>query len=313
MDMPQSPDWNLIRAFLATAQSGSLTAAAHRLGLTQPTIGRQVAAFEEALGVVLFDRVGRRLILTSAGQSLARHAAQMEAAAAQLGLAAAGFDDTLEGRLSISAGDMAALHVLPPFLADLRRIAPRLAVDILASNSLSDLRRREADIAIRHVRPHEPELIARHLRETEAGLYASPAYLAAHGVPDTIEALTDHSFVGIGDPQIAIGFLAERGIPLAARNFMSGSDDGVVAWQMVRAGLGLGFMDTAMAAHYPDVTRLSVPHPPLRFPVWAVTHRELHHSRRIRLVFDRLCAHIRRDWARLRPFSSEPGSHNSGP
>jgi DNA-binding transcriptional LysR family regulator len=165
-------DWNLARAFCATADAGSLSAAARQLGLTQPTLSRQVAALEAALGVTLFERIGKRLALTDTGLGLVEHARAMALAADAMALAAAGKSQDVSGRVTISATDAVSAYLLPGLVARIRAKAPQITLVIVASDSISDIRRREADIAIRHVRPTEPELIARLVGEMTANFYA---------------------------------------------------------------------------------------------------------------------------------------------
>jgi len=161
-------DWNQLKAFLQTAQTGSLSAAARKLGLTQPTLSRQVACIEQQMGVTLFERVGKAMVLTPTGLDLLEHARAMGTAAEALGLAASGRSQAVGGVVSVSATDVVATHLLPPILQRLRAQAPGIAVEVISSNALSDLQRREADIAIRHVQPEQPELIARLVREARA-------------------------------------------------------------------------------------------------------------------------------------------------
>lgn len=144
-------DWNLARAFCATADAGSLSAAARKIGLTQPTLSRQVAALEDALGVTLFERIGKKLVLTDAGLGLLEHAQAMAAAADAMTLAAAGKVHEIAGRVTVSASDAISAYLLPDIVARIRQQAPQIRLVVVASNSISDLRRREADIAVRHV------------------------------------------------------------------------------------------------------------------------------------------------------------------
>src|SRR5690606_35123456 len=170
------PDWNQMRALLATVQAGSLSGAAKRLGLTQPTLGRQVAALEASLGVTIFERVGRGLVLTEAGAQLVRHLRDMGEAAEKVAMAAAGQSQSIDGVVRVTVSDVYAAHVLPPLLTQLRARAPGLVVEVAAVNSISDLIRREADIAIRHVRPDQDGLIARRCADSAAYIYGAPAY-----------------------------------------------------------------------------------------------------------------------------------------
>ncbi|MEK0162643.1 LysR family transcriptional regulator [Phaeobacter sp. A36a-5a] len=279
-------DWNHIRAFLATAETGSLSAGARKLGLTQPTLSRQVAALEADLGVMLFERPGRRLALTSAGQDLLDHSRRMGAAAEGLSLAASASAQTIEGTIRITASDVVSAYVLPPVLRQIRQRAPRLTIDVVAANDIRDLMRREADIAIRHVRPDQPELIARLVGEARAHFYAAPSYLERRGRPASTKELADHDFVGFADVDRSIDFLAPLGIHLAPENFRIKSSSGLTAWELVKQGFGICPMMEDVAEPTPGIERLLPRLDPIVFPIWLTTHRELHTSRRIRLVFD---------------------------
>lgn len=289
---PQTPDWNHIRAFLATATHGSLSAAARELGLTQPTLSRQVAALEEELGVMLFERVGRTLELTQAGVELLDHTRAMGEAADKFSLVANGQSQAIEGEISITAADVFSSFYLPPILKELREVAPELRIKIVASNNIQDLMRREADIALRHVRPEQPDLIARLVGEPKAHYYASRSYLEKHGTPTKVEDLKDHHFISFGDADEMIGFLNPTGANLTHSNFPVGSKNGIVAWELCRQGFGIAVMENYVA-QASDMVRLLPEAEPFTFPMWLVTHRELHTSRRIRLVFDLMADHLK--------------------
>ena len=281
-------DWNHMRAFAATAELGSLSAAARHLGLTQPTVGRQVAALEDDLGVTLFERVGRGLSLTQSGRDLLPHARTMSEAATRLSLVASRQSQSIDGMVRITASDIFSAYLLPDIVAQIRQVAPKLDVELVATNDLADLLRREADIAIRHVRPDQPDLTARLLCEATAGLYATPKYLRQRGTPQELSDLTAHDFVGFGNIEQAIGYFANVGITVTPENFTTRSANGLVSWQLVRAGFGISPMSSSVARLTPEVVPVLPDMEPIRFPVWLVTHRELHTSRRIRLVFDLL-------------------------
>ena len=288
----ENPDWNHIRAFLATAETGSLSAAARQIGLTQPTLSRQVAALEAELGVLLFERVGRALALTEAGHELLTHSRKMGEAANGLRLAATGQAQSIEGTVRITASDVMSAHVLPPVLHQLRQRAPRLTIDVVAANDIRDLMRREADIAIRHVRPEQPELIARLVQEATARFYAAPSYLERRGRPTSPADLAAHDFVGFADVDRSIAFMAPLGIHLTADNFRIRSTSGLASWELVKQGFGVCPMMDDVAAVTPGVERLLPGMEPLTFPVWLTAHRELSTSRRVRLVFDLLAERL---------------------
>lgn len=281
-------DWNHIRAFLATAETGSLSAAARQLSLTQPTLSRQVAALEGDLGVMLFERIGRSLELTQAGLELLEHTRAMGEAASRIALTASGQAQSIEGRVRITASDIMSAYVLPPVLAQLREAAPMLEIDVVASNDIRDLMRREADIAIRHVRPEQPDLIAKLVQQATGHFYAARSYLDRAGRPETVDDLAKLDVISFGDPERMMQYLAPLGIHLPRNNFRLGSQSGIVAWEYAKQGLGIAPMSDEVGLATPGMEKLLPGMAPIVFPVWLTTHRELHTSRRIRLVFDML-------------------------
>lgn len=281
-------DWNRARAFLVTAEEGSLSAAARALGLAQPTLGRQVAALEEELGVALFERAGRGLTLTPAGLDLLEHVRSMGEAAGRVSLAATGRSQEIAGMVTISAGEAYAAFLLPPILARLRQAHPGIRIEIVATNAMSDLRRREADVAIRNARPSDPELIARKIRDDEARLYAAPRYLQCIGPIHGPEDLSQADFMGFDESSALREALSAAGLTLTRDNFTVLSGSHLVQWECVKQGVGIGLMPAAIGDAEPAVRQVLPDLPPIRFPVWLTAHRELRTSRRIRLVFDLL-------------------------
>lgn len=287
-------DWNRARAFLATAEAGSLSAAARKLALTQPTLSRQVAALEAELGVTLFERIGKKLVLTEAGGSLLEHARAMGEAALAMTFAASGRAQAIEGRVTVSATDGYAAYVLPEILPRIRREAPQVTLLILASNSLSDLQRREADIAIRHVRPEGDTLIGRLVRESTASLYASRSWIARNGHPATLADIAAHDFIGFEQSERFAGFMRGMGTRATVDGFRLVSESSVAVWEMAKRGLGVCLMSREIAARTEGMVGLFPALDAPRFPVWLVTHRELRTSRRIRLVYEILAEELER-------------------
>ncbi|WP_099591236.1 LysR family transcriptional regulator [Paramylibacter kogurei] len=281
-------DWNRARAFLVTAEEGSYSAAARALNMAQPTLGRQVDALERELGVVLFQRIGRGLALTDAGLDLLEHARHMGDHANALALAAAGQSQTIAGTVRISASDVYAAHLLPAIIAKLRKTHPAINLEIIASTNTSDLRRREADIALRNFRPSEPDLIAKKIRDVPARLYATPKYLATIGDPKTPADLSRADFISIDASGMFMRVLNDQGLSLTNHNFPLLCENYLVMWEMVKQGLGIGVLDGNIGDSDPTVTRALPDFPPLMFPIWLVAHRELASSKRIRVVFDLL-------------------------
>ena len=276
-------DWNHIRAFHATAVAGSLSAAARHLGLTQPTLSRQVVALEADLGVTLFDRRGRKLVLNQTGMELVDHIRIMGDAADTLVLAASGRVQEIGGRVCISATDIVAAYILPEIVARIRSEIPQITIAIVASNEISDLHRGEADIAIRHVRPDRPGLVGRHIRDTEASFFASGDWVARNGRPKELADLARPDLMGFDDPRFS-GFLREIGIPIDTADLRIVSESSVAIWEMVKRGMGIAVMLREVADRTPGVVNLLPDAPPIPVPIWLVTHQELETSPRVRMV-----------------------------
>ncbi|MGB0855303.1 MAG: LysR family transcriptional regulator [Pikeienuella sp.] len=287
-------DWNKARAFLVTAEEGSLSAAARALGMAQPTLGRQVDGLEQELGIVLFERVGRGLTLTPSGMELLGHVRAMGDAAGRVSLAALGQSQALEGSISISASETYAAVLLPPIIAKLRIAEPGIQVEIVVANHASDLLRREADIALRHFRSTEPDLIAKKIGMADAILYASPDYVAKLGNPATPYDLRHAEFVNMDRTGGMIKGLNSLGLGLTEANFPLLTESYLVMWELVKQGAAIGILDSHIGDADPDVVRVLPDLEPLSFPIWLVAHRELTTSRRMRRVFDFLVAELKR-------------------
>ena len=281
-------DWNRARAFLVTAEEGSFSAAARALGMAQPTVGRQVSALEEELGVVLFERVGNSLELTAAGLGLVDHVRAMGEAATRVSLAATGQASTIDGSVCITSSELIAAHMLPPIVAGIREAHPGIEVEIVADNQARDLRRREADIAVRNFPPNQPELVARNLGERLAYVYGARTLLERIGPLRTPEDLADAPFLVWDRSDAMMGLLQRLGIPIERLQISVVTENHIVQWEMARCGVGLcivmeevGEADPTMARALPDL-------PPIPVPMWLTSHRELRTSPRIRVVFDHL-------------------------
>lgn len=279
-------DWNRARAFLVTAEEGSLSAAARALNMTQSTLGRQVTALEQELSVSLFEKVGRSLVITPVGLELIEHVRTMGEAANKLSLSASGKSTALEGNVCISAAESMAVLILPPLLVKLRAQQPGIELEIIATNASSDLRRREADIAIRNFQPTHSELIARKLNQSHVYLYATPQYLQKIGNPSGGAELENADFVGLVDNSTYLVALKQIGIEPGANNFPYKTESHLTHWSLVKEGAAIGAMPELIGDKEPLVQRVSDKIPPLPLHTWIVAHRELRTSRRIRTVFD---------------------------
>lgn len=281
-------DWNQVRAFLATIEEGSFSGAARALKTTQPTIGRQISELEGKLGVTLVERSVRGPTLTEAGRDLLDHVRAMAEAATLISIVATGKSQEVTGEVTVTATDLLSASVLPGLLAPIREIAPGVRVRIVASADMQNLTKREADIAIRHVRPDQPDLIARHVGDFRASLYAKSTYLEQAGRPNSPRDVAEFDFVGNADPERLMAPLHSMGIPVRAENFVMSSASGVVAWELTKSGFGVSMQPEVLGDAEPSVEKVLPDFPSLEFPIWLVTHRELQTSRRIRVVFDLL-------------------------
>jgi len=281
-------DWNRARAFLVTAEEGSLSAAAQALGMTQPTVGRQVAALEEELDVLLFDRAGKQLILTPSGLELIDHVRHMSEAASRLSLVASGQSQQLSGEVCISAIELISVHLLPPVVQLIREKYPNISIELVSTDQFSDLGRREADIAIRNARPTHPDLVAKKIGDSNARLYATQAYLDRLSRPITKELLKDANFTSFNRHDGSVASLSPLGLDLTADNFPVVSESMLVQWELTKLGLAAGLMMESIGDKEPSVRRVLEDSDVISFPLWLVAHKELKSSKRIRVVFDLL-------------------------
>lgn len=279
-------DWSQAQAFLATAETGSFSGAAARLGLSQPTVGRHVAALESDLDLLLFDRVGKSLAITDNGLALVEHVKAMQDAADQLGLSALGQDKTIAGPVSVTANDAFCAYILPPIIERIRSAYPEIQIEIISSNEVQDLRQREADIAIRNVEPAHPDLYAKRLRTTKGKLYGATSYLDRLGRPATIKDLNDKAaFIGDTSGRV-LQMLTAMGVSVAPGQFSITANSGVAIWELVKRGAGLAVMFKDLADITPEVEVILPDEISADVPIWLVAHRELKTNARIRVIFD---------------------------
>ena len=285
-------DWALVKSFLAVLDAGSLMGAARRLGAQQPTLSRHVAELEAQLGTPLFERTGRGVVPTLAALAVADAARQMEegALALQRALAAQRSVDT--GTVRIAASQVAAAWLLPPVIKALQAEMPGIAIELVASNQITNLLRREADIAVRMLRPAQSSLIARKLGEVPICAAAHASYLARFGTPRKPQDLLQHRLIGYDrDDTIERGF-ATLGLPLTRSHFVLRTDDQVAYGRLVASAAGIGFIAHYNVRHLPGVVALlpQLAIPPLQ--CWLAVHREIRSNRVIRRAYDFLVAAI---------------------
>ena len=286
------PGWELYRSFLAVIRERSLSGAARALALTQPTIGRHIDALEAALGLALFTRSQAGLDATEGAIALIPHAEAMASAAEALQRVASGAADDDRGTVRITASEMVGTEVLPEGLAAFRQAHPRIVVELVLSNRSEDLLRREADIAVRMVRPTQAALVARKIGIIHLGLHAHPRYVKAHGVPRDMAELSRHPLIGF-DKAPSVRRLDKLGMTVSRDLFAFRCDNDYGQYAALRAGFGIGFCQVALAKRDGLVPVLPAL---IKFElgVWVVMHKDLRSTRRMRLMFDHLAAHLER-------------------
>lgn len=289
MDTPlDSLDWTLLRSFLAVAETGSLSAAARALGSSQPTLGRQIRAIETSLGADLFRRHPKGFDLTETGLALVEPARAMRDAVRQIGLTAAGREQRLEGTVRITASEVVSFHHLPAIVAAIRAAEPQIEIEIVPSDDSRNLLYREADIAIRMYRPTQLDLVTKHLGDVTLSLFAADSYVARRGLPQSPQDLLDHDIVGYdASPQIIEGFRA-AGLAVDRNFFKTRCDDQLVAWELVKAGAGLGFAQRGVGLAEPLVREVTLGLDLPSLPVWLTAHQAMRHTPRIRRVWEML-------------------------
>jgi len=285
-------DWSLLRSFLAVIDAGSLLGASKRLGTYQPTLSRQIQELERQLGVPLFERTGRGLVPTAAALSMVDAARQMAAAAQD---ALAGLRVTAEataGAVRLSASEVVSNYLLPASIAQLRQAFPRITVDISVSNQLSNLLRREADIALRMARPAQASLIARKVAQLPIAAYAATSYLARRGKPAKLAGLVKHDLLGLDQDDSLIRGLHAAGVNVSRDSFVVRTDNQLTYVKLIERGAGIGFIPQFVARQLPGVEAVSTGLAGASMPLWLVVHREIRANPLIRAVYDHLAASL---------------------
>lgn len=281
-------NWDDQRAFLAVLETGSLSAAARRLGVTQPTVRRRIAALEQSLGSPLFVRSNSGLAPTEAAGALGGHARAMALSAEAFRRAASGPSGSVAGRVRLSVPEFVAVEVLPPMLARLRACHPGLGIEIAASNVEADLPAQEADVAVRMVEPRQGALVARRVGTVALGLFASVDYVERCGQPRSVGELAEHDLIGPDRSEVDLRLAGASDGAVGVEKLAIRTDSHAAWAAMIRAGLGIGIMhraaglgDTRLLPVLPDL----VIH---RFETWIVMHEDLRRLARVRAVFDHL-------------------------
>lgn len=288
----RSANWSLVQSFLAVAETGSLSAAARRLGLSQPTLGRQVRELERALGAALFDRHARGLRPSETGAALVPLARQMAEAMNAIALTAGGRSQQISGTVRITASVFAAHYLLPPILARIRRREPAIQLELVATDSSDNLLFREADIAVRMYRPTQLDIVARQVASADLGVFAARSYLDRAGRPGDPGELLDHDLVGYDRNDLILREMRDRGWPVTRESFAVRCDNQATYWELVRSGCGIGFSQRGVALGDPAVEELDFGLDIPALPVWLAAHEAMRSTPRIGRVWDLLAQEL---------------------
>lgn len=285
--MNRSISWDLYRSFAAVMRDGSFSAAARTLGLTQPTVARQIAALEHSLGVELFIRSHHGLTPTAAAARLSPHIETLMQTTAAL-VRDVSHDRGVSGTVRITAGEMIAIHYLPPILGEVRRAYPQLQLELSLTERIEDLQQREADIAVRLIEPRQQGLVRRLATTVTLHLYAHRDYLAQKGEPSTVDDLANHDLIGY-DAETPVTRAATAPFPWLGRPGFALRTDSVSAQlAAMNGGLGIGYTLDDVAARYPCLRRVLGQSFALEYPIWIVMHEDLRKDPAAGAVFDAL-------------------------
>ncbi|WP_235522731.1 LysR family transcriptional regulator, partial [Caulobacter sp. Root342] len=271
-----------------------LSAAARQLGAAQPTVRRRVEDLEGQLGVALFTRSPSGLTPTPLARELAQHARAMAIAAASLARAASAEADAASGAVRITASEVVGMEVLPSILADLREAHPGLVFELALTNRSEDLLRREADIAVRMVRPTQEALLAKRVGNITLGMHAHKRLLDAWGRPTSLDEARRLPLIGYETETIGVRAIKALGLDLRPDEFTFRTDNDVAQLAAIRAGLGLGLCQVGLAARDPMLERVLPEVFSFDLETFVVTHEDLKDVRRVRLVFDALVTGLTR-------------------
>jgi DNA-binding transcriptional LysR family regulator len=288
------PGWDLYRTFLALLEEGSLSGAARALGLAQPTVGRHIEALEGALGLALFTRSQHGLSPTDAATDLRPHAQALAATAASLLRAASGQGREVGGVVRVTASEVVGVEILPPILTSLRERHPALVIELTLSNSVDNLLRREADIAVRMVEPAQDALVVRHLGDIALGLHAHRTYLERHGTPQAFDDLARHTLIGFDRETPAIRSMLKRAPGFGRSMFALRADSDLAQLAAIRAGFGIGVCQVALAARDASLVRVLPDAFEMRLGTWLAMHEDLRPSPRCRAAYDALAEGLRK-------------------
>ena len=287
-------DWNALKVFLAIAESGSLTAAARKLKISQPTLSRKLVNLEQSLDSLLFQRLPRGLVLTEAGESIMQSVRQMGDQVLDVEKKLTGQNLRLEGNVRLTTTEYIGNFWVTEELRGFRAHYPGISVNLQVDMQVINLVRREADIAVRLGRPDQPDLIAKKLGSFSSYLAASKSYLKKYGTPESLEDLKDHYAIGYSQEMAQNNYTQKLYSHFHRENILFTSNSLNTTYEAIDKGLGVGIMPDIAATKYSDIQFLLTEKHHLELEVWLVTHAEIQHNARIRALYDYLAESLSR-------------------
>jgi len=285
--MSQNVDWDDQRAFLAVMETGSLSAAARRLGLSQPTMRARIEGLEAALGTALFTRSVHGLVPTPTAEAMAAPARAMAHASEAMLRAASADSAEAAGRVRLSVSEFVGVEVLPPMLRGLRDKHPHLTVEFELSNASADLLDQQVDVAVRMHPPEQSALVAKKVPSIPLGFFAHRNYLETYGRPAAKDEIGEHLFIGPDRDRGDLAVAALIGNPDHV-HWIARTDSHPAQFALARAGLGIAVAQIPMAAHYPELEQVLSDIELPQLPTWIVTHENLRRLPRVAALFDHL-------------------------
>jgi len=275
-------DWNWIRVFLAVCERGSLSAAARELGMSQPTLSRHIQQMEHKTGLNLFKRTTQGLTPTIAAQNLLAPCQQMQQLAHGLEREISGQNQTLQGNIRISANELVGMYLLPAAITQFQNMHPQVSLELLIDNEVSNLNKREADLALRMFRPTQADLVVKRLPNLPLAMFGEENYLNKYGTPESVQDLLDHKLIGFDEVSSYVDLAQARDWPLKRDSFVVRTDNLLTQIALLKSGAGLVVTHKALGDALPNIRQVlpKIDIPELEF--WLVCHSDVHYNRAIR-------------------------------
>lgn len=279
-------NWQLYQCFYAVAVAGSLSKASAAMNLSQPTLSRNIAKLEQQMGVDLFARASTGVVLTQFGTRLLADVEQMASAAERLHRLEGLDDSKLSGTVRISVNEIVGVYLMPSALAAFQRHFPDIQIEMVISNSASNLNKRDADMAFRMFRPQQPNLIMRRLPDMALGLYAHKEYLTQYAPISDLADLLHHRLIGFDQSSQFIDAANAMGWPLKTEHFCLRTDSLLTQVQLINQAAGIAVTHDGIAKlnnHWQAVLpQLPIP----SMACYLVCHQDLQHNPRMRTLMD---------------------------